>query len=963
MRYPLCLCLDASVIPEAGPAGVCLQWLVPTLLKKPMRLPTIPSPHRVLCAARALALGCAAALLLGCAQLPKWAASPSSAGGLTSSVAKATSTTATASVAGTLTASTSAGTATTATAARPGDPPPLRPFAEVIRDAKRADGFLPIWTKDERVWLEIPLNQLGQPFMLSVNISNSLGERGLYASQMGPSWMVEFRKLGNTVQLLARNTGFRAGTPGAPSTDPARALLLEQGFSDSLLASMPQASAPHAERKSILVDAAFLLADIPNYGQRIEQVFRIGYGLDRSNSQFTATRAEDDQVVLSTRMHFATGRLPAPPPVPVPGVPGISPPSSTPDARSFFVGYVYSLARLPAQPMATRLADPRLGHFHTSYTNTASDASSSAKVFMLNRWRLEKKDPAAAMSEPVKPITFWIDKNVPQKYRSAVEQGILEWNKAFEAIGFKNAVVASHQPHTATWDTLAARQASVRWYTGVDVGSAIGPSQTDPRTGEILDADIAMHEGFARGARRYLGEGAPESNLAAWRSAQDAHAGHSHFQGQCNYGNDLAQEFDFAHSLLEVRGEIEPGSPEAEGLAQAAVKNIITHEVGHTLGLKHNFKASTSISRAALQKPGPISGSVMDYNPFNVPLEGEPRGDLVLTGLGAYDYWAIAYAYSQFSPGNEAAELAKIAARSTERALAYGDDADAGGGGEGTDPDANRYDAGDDPLAYYQRRLKLSQELWARLQKRGLRAGDEPARARRGLNAGFAQLGGAVELVGKYVGGMHVVRDLPGTTARSTFTPVDPEKQRQALGFITQALFNPGSFEFNPEFLNRLGMDFNEWRRDAPYSVAQRVNELQTTALDKLMNAGTAARLLDLPGYLSSAQRPSTISLQEVYTTVQAAVWSELPQNADIPRLRRSLQREHLKRITAALTRPSNLPADALSLLRYNAQNLLRQLQSTQAQPAQQSIETRAHLSDSLGLLTEALRATMQRAF
>ncbi len=967
-----------------------------------------PLGRRVLGAGLGLCL--ASALLLGCAQMPLGAGAVAGAGSsaavssggpaasttggsttsalhanpsMAKSTATAIATTATNRIASTsiTTSSTSAYGTASAAAPRPGDPPPLRPFAEIIRDATRSDGFMPVWRKDERVWLEISEAQFGKPFMFGVNYAQSVGERGLYGSQMGPTWMVQWRKLGNTVQLVALNTAFRAGLPGA-APDATRQLLISQGFSDSLLASMAQASAPHPQSKSILVDAAFLMADIPSYGQKIESAFRIGYGLDRANSQFTSVRAEPEQTVVSTKMHFATARIPVP--SFAPGAPSASPPANVPDARSFFVGFVYSLARLPEKPMAVRLADPRIGHFSTSYTDVASETRDNARVHMANRWRLEKQDPSAAMSAPLKPITFWIDKNVPERYRGAVREGIVEWNKAFEAIGFKDAIVASQQSATATFDTLDARHASVRWYVGSDAGTAIGPSRTDPRTGEILDADIAMLDIFSRTARRYISETSPDVAMTSeQRLAQilksaashgtNAHA-HAHFQGQCQYGAEVAFEAAFAQDILEARGDMTPDSPEADAFARAAVKSIVTHEVGHALGLKHNFKASTTISRAALRQSGLISGSVMDYNAYNVPLQGEKQsgfqGDLVQSGIGAYDYWAIAYSYSQFPAESEALQIAQIAARSTEPELAYGDDADAGFGSESTDPDANRYDAGDDPLAFYQRRLTLSQELWARLQARGLRAGDAPDRARRGLNVGFVQIGAAVELVGKYIGGMRVVRDLPGTSARRTFTPVEPAKQREALDFMTQALFDVKSFTFSPEFLTGLGMDFNEWRREVPYSVPARVLGLQTTALDKLLSAGTATRLLELPNFVD-AQGTRTaikpiIGLQEVYSTLQNAVWAELAAvgtgNAETSPMRRNLQREYLKRITAALTRPSSLPADAISLMRYNAQALQRQLTAATAKSAGQSVETRAHLADSLGLLTEALRATMQRA-
>jgi hypothetical protein len=421
--------------------------------------------------------------------------------------------------------------------------------------------------------------------------------------------------------------------------------------------------------------------------------------------------------------------------------------------------------------------------------------------------------------------------------------------------------------------------------------------------------------------------------------------------------------------VLEARGDIAPDSPEAEAFVQAVITDTIMHEVGHTLGLKHNFKASTTIKQAQLQdlnytQAHGISGSVMDYNAYNLALKGERQGSYTNTTLGAYDYWAIEYAYKPLEPATETVELGRIAARSTESALAYGDDSDAGGGAnnEGMDPLVNRFDLGDDPLAYYKKRLKLSQELWARLQERKPQPGEDPLRQRRVLLSGFNQLQRAADLVSKYVGGMHALRDLPGSTGRASFTPVDPVKQREALQFLASGLFSATSFRFRPEFLSGLTVDYNEWDRGGPVNLRAVVLRAQTAAMDRLLSGNTAQRLLDLPNYLAPAQRRSMISLSEVYQTLQNSIWSELSGAAEIDVLRRGLQREHLKRLQTVLTKGSAaLPSDALSLARLHATRLQQSLRSALARGGR-SVETRAHLAESLGILTESLRATMQRS-
>lgn len=836
----------------------------------------------------------------------------------------------------------------------PADPTAPKPFADVIKDAKQQDGYLPVWRKDDKVWLEIPEAVMGQDLMFTANVSQSVGERGLYASQMGPDWVAQFRRVGNTLQLVARNTAYRAGD------DQASKASVQQAFSDSLLASAPVASAPHPERKSVLVDASFLLSDILGYSTRIEYAFRLPYGLDRSNSNIEKARADAELTTLNVRMHFATPKLPAPPLTPSP-VPMPPPPKTAPDARSFFVGVVYSFAPLPKVAMAPRLADPRLGHFTESFTDFSGDMKPNQRVHYITRWRLEKKDPQAALSEPIKPITYWLDRNIPVRYRAAVEAGVLEWNKAFEKIGFKNAVQAKQQPDDADFDTLDATHASIRWFVGADVGFAIGPSKADPRSGEILDADIGMSDVFGRGSRRLVVE-----DLAASSEQRLANLMSNHRAGQtCNYAHEAAGELQMALDLLEARGEVAPDSPEAEAIVQQVIKDTIMHEVGHTLGLKHNFKASTTITREQLRSKSftearGISGSVMDYNAYNLSLRGEAPSTLNNTTLGPYDYWAIEYAYKPVEPQNEAAELARIAARSTEPALAFADDADADGPA-GVDPTVNRFDLGDDPLAWYQRRLNLSRELWQRVQARTPKVGDDPLRTRRVLGSGFRQLMVMPDLVSKYVGGLYIVRELPGPT-QSIYKPVEPARQREALKFITEAFFKVDSFNFRPEFLAQAGPDYVEWDRAGPISIPDTVLQLQTRTLDRLMAAGTARRVLDQTSYLAESQRKNALGLAEVYGTVQSAVWAELKGSGEVDRMRRNLQREHLKRVQGLLTRTdASMPADAVSLVRWHAERLQSDLRSALGKPSL-SVDTRAHLQESLGRLTESLRATMQRS-
>jgi hypothetical protein len=889
-----------------------------------------------------------------------------------------------------------AAAAAAAAAARATDPNAAKPFADVVKGAHHLAGFFHLYQKDEKVWLEVRPEHLDKPFFMTVNTTRGVGERGIYGSQMGRSEVVVLRKLGNTVQLIALNTDVRA-KPGT-----ALGTAVSQGFSDSLLAVAPVASAPHPQSKGVLVEANTLLfGDIPAYSTQLEAAFRMQYAMDARNSSFTSIRSDESMTGFAVNAHYFVPRVPAPPLVYTPTY--VPPPYSVPDPRSLFLGLYYSFAPLPEHVMHGRLADDRIGHFVSTTYDYTDDVKPSLYTHVVNRWRLEKADPSQALSEPRQPIVYWLDRNIPEKYRESVKQGILAWNDAFERIGFKNAIVVKQQGPNDSFDTMDVRHASVRWYVGADAGIAIGPRQVDPRSGEILDADIAMSDVFGRNARRQASEdmrwtgalsaygmasamgpgtasagmpgaaalsGAmpPEIGAGAappWAAQaaplrpwpQGAHARES----RCEYGLESAQEMGFALDLMEARGEFDMDSPKAEALAQAYVKSVIMHEVGHTLGLRHNFRSSTIYSlfqlrdKAFTDKHG-ISGSVMDYTPFNLPIKGEEQAAYVMDRLGPYDYWAIEYAYKPISEEQEKEELARIASRSNEPLLAFATDNEAYNGM--SDPEVNLFDLGSDPMAYAQKRLTISRELWDRVQARQLKPGESYEALRRSFVYGIDQFARAVPVMVKYVGGVVHVRDHAGS-GRTPFQPVPAARQREALALLTNNLFKADSFKFAPSLLSRLSGNQMMFSYRTDISINSVVLYLQTIVLDQLLSDVVAGRLRDSQEKLDNPKL--ALSLDELYTTVQSAVWSELKAGKDIPGMRRDLQREHLKRVTAALVRTSPyMRADGRSLQRMHAQELQRDIQRAMGNGAL-SPEAKAHLAESYETLSQALKAPMLR--
>ena len=860
-------------------------------------------------------------------------------------------------------ASTAPGAPAATTAPTPGAP---RPFKDIIKDAKETKGFFNLWQKDDKVWIEVKPEQLDKPFLLALVNTGGLGEARIYGGLMDDNGIAYFKKVGNQMQLILANERFRA--PKGSPTERA----IKSSFSESLIGSGAVLSAPHPDTKAVLIEAnSLLLVDMAGAATTLENAFRIPYALDGRNSSLVKASTHEDNTGFDVSLHFAVPKLPARPLVPNPAVPVVPPPANVPDARSLFLGYRVNFAKLPEKPMTPRLADERVGFFTTTYVDFADDLRPNPNVHLVRRWRLEKKDPAAAMSEPVKPIVYWLDKNIPVKHRKAVIDGILEWNKAFERIGFKDAIQAKVQPDDADFDTTDTKYATVRWYLASGGAPAIGPSLADPRTGEIIDADILMTDVFTRSSRRFVSEDAPKPQ--AHDHGMPGFLGSS--QQFCNFAEQVHGEADFAMDILEARGDIAPDSPEAEKFVYEYVKEVITHEVGHTLGMRHNFRSSTIFTAAQIADPeftakNGVIGSVMDYPPFNIPAKGQKAANYVQPSLGPYDYWAIEFAYKPIDPANERTELEAIASRGAkDPLLAYGTDEDSfiGGSPQGMDPTVNVWDLTDNPLGYYRKRLELSRELWDRIQAKQLADGESYDTLRRSFLAGFDQMSRGLLPVTKYVGGIVQLRDRAGS-GRLPFTPVPAAQQREALKILNDGLFSVDSFTFKPEFLASLphnrqdyfdALQRGEVNRQPMVSVPGTILKLQRDVLDQVMSDVVATRLMESQAITKKGE---SLKLSELYDNLQGSIWSELKSGREVSPMRRNLQREHLRRVAVAITRSSaGQPADARALQRMNAQQLASELRAAQGKPGL-SKETRAHYAESLNTIDEALKAPIQRA-
>jgi hypothetical protein len=658
---------------------------------------------------------------------------------------------------------------------------------------------------------------------------------------------------------------------------------------------------------------------------------------------------------------------------------------------------------LPAAPMRPRYADDRVGYFVSAHKDFSRDTSESYFVRYVNRWRLEKKDPTVEVSEPVTPITYYLDRTIPVEWRSYVRAGILEWNHAFEDAGYRNAIQVLDAPDDSAWSAADARYSTVRWTATNRSVYAIGPANVDPRTGEILNADVLISAGWIqtwRGETRdYV---APLASVRSAFALDTALATTGAGALLCRYGEGLDQDGTLAHTLLAARGILAATGEIPAAYIGEALKALVMHEIGHTLGLRHNFRGSAGATAEQLADRSWTAEhghgvSVMDYSPTALATDPHRQATFYSPTIGSYDRWAITYGYADagplvtadeprlakggaadtevWNPDQELNGLRAIASQAADPAHLYGSDEDAGFGGYGLDPTISRYDQTADPLRWARERVGLIDWLMDSLDTRVVAPGQGYGRLRSAFTDLLTDRWYALLITTKYLGGATIARDHRGDPdARPSFETVSADRQREALGFIAEAGFGENAYRFRPELLSRLGPDrWMHWgvspasggRPDFPiheWAVAQ-----QGSLLNQLLDPTVLARIRDAE--LRATPDNPTVGLPELFHRLSRSIWSELGQKGsphpngprDIVSVRRDLQRLHLNAmVRMVLSREPGTPEDARSLARATLTDLAAGIDHALDEGRDELDEyTRAHLADSRERIARALEAPM----
>jgi len=622
---------------------------------------------------------------------------------------------------------------------------------EKTQGMQKIDGYVPLYWQASSGKLFMEIARFNQELLYQVSLAAGLGSNpvGLDRGQLGNTAIVFFDRIGQKVLMTEPNYRYRAIT-----TDAAERRAVDDSFARSVLWGF-KVEAEDGSR--VLVDAtAFFMRDAHGAADRLRTARQGRYKLDDSRSALYLARTKGfpKNTEVETTLTFTTDEDP-----------GRLVRQTTPNPAAVTLREHHSFVELPDGQYKPRRLDPRAPSFGVQFYDYASPISEPIEKRWISRHRLAKKDPNAAVSEPVAPIVYYVDNGAPEPIRSALIDGASWWSQAFEAAGFRNAFQVKVLPADA--DPMDVRYNMINWVHRSTRGWSYGGGITDPRTGEIIKGNVTL--GSLRVRQDYMiGVGL----IPSYASADGAATYGVAEDGRCLIG--MTPDDDYLSQL-------DP-SVDVTAMSLARIRQLSAHEVGHTLGFAHNFAAST-YGRA----------SVMDYPaPWVNIKEGRlDLSDAYATGIGEFDKYAARFAYSQFSSGvNEAAELEKIIVDAVAKGMLYITDSDARPAGA-AHPLANLWDSGTDPVATLEHEMEVRRIGLASFGLRNIPVGTPLSELERQLVPLYLHHRFQLQAAAKSIGGVYfsyAVRTASGPSPSKVVEVVPAARQRAALGAVLSTM-------------------------------------------------------------------------------------------------------------------------------------------------------------------------------
>jgi hypothetical protein len=907
-----------------------------------------------------------------------------------------------------------------------GGPKKFGDYAELTKDSTKYDGLFTLHKKDDNLYAEIKPNQFNQPFLAPITIAKGLAQAGTPITS-DDEWVLIFKRVGDRIQLIRRNIHFKTSSKELEKA-------VEQNYTDSIIQSLP-ILALNPMGGSVVINFTDIF--FGNFAQ-------LPFGFpDRSRTSWNKIKTFPNNVELQVETTFS-GRGDGDPSVidsrgltvvvhySLCKLPEASYRARMADNR---VGHFLSAVKDFGSKNPDTQFVRQINRWHLEKSNPKAKLSPPKKQIV---WWVEDTVPIELRPHVEAGILEWnkafekvgIANAIAVRWQNErddfdpedINYCTLKWITTDSTFARSNLranpltgeMIDGDVVFDASWIRAWKEQYAQLKGLPIPAGAAGDEVKMKPVLGEIISPILAARKGFGMpspmldATQAITGERPLHAIPAEWSPME--HRLHQHLgagQSACNLAAGIGYEMTLAALTFadpvkkdeakkdepkkDKEKETAPALPEE--LIGQAIKEVVMHEVGHSLGLRHNFRASAMLTADQLHdtkithEKG-LAGSVMDYTPINIAPKGKTQGDYFSTTLGPYDYWAIEYAYKQID-GNEEAELAKIAARSAEKDLTYGTDEDRI---SGLDPLVNAYDLGGDLLRFSSDRIDLAQDLLKNIEASVVKDGESWIRLRRAFTPLVAQWGNAAGMASGYVGGQLYTRDHKGTKdAQDPVTPVNGDQQRAALKLIRDKILNDSLFQVSPALLRKLTTErWYHWAADMNmsdpgYKFYDTVLSIQRIPLAETLNAGTLNRIQNQEAMADPSTKP--LKIEELFRTFTDSIIGDMNIAAvkegkrGLTITRRNLQRDYVGRLSSMLLGsrgsaalaglPSfvtlsggggSIPADARALARLHLKEISAKIDAAllAKNPAWDDT-TKAHLEELKVTIDRVLNAGIQR--